>query len=409
MSRQQLHITLAGREHVVDAGTTAADALENGSRRGTPRRTVIAARVNGELRDLATPLADGDEVAGVEIASDDGRAILRHSTAHVMAQAVQELFPEAKLGIGPPVEAGFYYDFDVAQPFGPDDLKTSRHACARSSSRASGSPGGPSATSRPARNWPGAVQAGADRPQGRRPGRERRRGRTDRPLRGQRRGGGRGRRRQLTIYDNLDPAHRRAVLEGPVPRAAPAHHPGHPGVQADAHRRRVLAGQREEPAAAADLRHRVGIPPGAGRLPAPAGRGGATRPPQARRRAGPVLVPDGDRLRAAGVPPQGRIIRRVMEDYSRRRHEEAGYEYVNTPHITKEELFETSGHLGFYAESMFPPMEIGGRQVLPQADELPVARADLSSRAGGRTGSCRCGCSSSAPCTGTRSPAWCTG
>ena len=123
VSRQQLHITLAGREHVVDAGTTASDALRNGTAGEPPASTVIAARINGELRDLATPLADGDEVAGVEIASDDGRAILRHSTAHVMAQAVQELFPEAKLGIGPPVEAGFYYDFDVEHPFGPGDLK----------------------------------------------------------------------------------------------------------------------------------------------------------------------------------------------------------------------------------------------------------------------------------------------
>ena len=84
---------------------------------------MIAARVNGALRDLAAPLAEGDEVEPVDIASEDGRAILRHSTAHVLAQAVQDLFPEAKLGIGPPVENGFYYDFDVPQPFGPDELK----------------------------------------------------------------------------------------------------------------------------------------------------------------------------------------------------------------------------------------------------------------------------------------------
>ncbi|MBO0788363.1 MAG: threonine--tRNA ligase, partial [Actinobacteria bacterium] len=127
MSAQQLRITLAGREHVVEAGTTAADALAgnipNGNGASTPGTRVIAARVNGELRDLATRLADGDEVAPVEIGSEDGRAILRHSSAHVMAQAVQELFPQAKLGIGPPVENGFYYDFDVPEPFGPDDLK----------------------------------------------------------------------------------------------------------------------------------------------------------------------------------------------------------------------------------------------------------------------------------------------
>src|SRR5690242_3374947 len=116
VSSQQLRITLAGSEHVVEAGTTAGAALG-------PGPGVIAARVNGELRDLAHQVADGDVVEPVGIASDDGHYILRHSAAHVMAQAVQELFPQAKLGIGPPVENGFYYDFDVDKPFTPEDLK----------------------------------------------------------------------------------------------------------------------------------------------------------------------------------------------------------------------------------------------------------------------------------------------
>ncbi len=85
-------------------------------------RSAIAARVNGELRDLSRVVADGDEIEPVKASSEDGRAIIRHSTAHVLAQAVQELFPDAKLGIGPPVENGFYYDFDVATPFTPEDL-----------------------------------------------------------------------------------------------------------------------------------------------------------------------------------------------------------------------------------------------------------------------------------------------
>ncbi|MCW2868108.1 MAG: thrS, partial [Marmoricola sp.] len=83
---------------------------------------VVAARVGGVLRDLSTELADGDEVEGVLVDSADGRDILRHSTAHVMAQAVQDLFPAAKLGIGPPIKDGFYYDFDVETPFVPEDL-----------------------------------------------------------------------------------------------------------------------------------------------------------------------------------------------------------------------------------------------------------------------------------------------
>src|SRR3712207_6088837 len=87
------------------------------------RPEVVAARVGGALKDLAVELADGDEVEGVAVDSPDGRAILRHSTAHVLAQAVQDLFPEAKLGIGPPIENGFYYDFDVPEPFRPEDLE----------------------------------------------------------------------------------------------------------------------------------------------------------------------------------------------------------------------------------------------------------------------------------------------
>ena len=99
-----------------------------------------------QLRDLAYELADGDEVEGVAIDSTDGRDILRHSTAHVMAQAVQELFPDARLGIGPPIENGFYYDFDVETPFVPEDLAKIETGCARSSRRASGSPGARSPT-----------------------------------------------------------------------------------------------------------------------------------------------------------------------------------------------------------------------------------------------------------------------
>ncbi len=116
MPADKLHLTLAGREHVVEAGTTAGDAISDPA--------AVAARVNGVLRDLAWPAADGDEIEPVDIDSPDGLAILRHSAAHVMAQAVQELFPDARLGIGPPVENGFYYDFDVRDPFSPGDLKS---------------------------------------------------------------------------------------------------------------------------------------------------------------------------------------------------------------------------------------------------------------------------------------------
>ncbi|HLK42765.1 MAG TPA: threonine--tRNA ligase, partial [Thermoleophilia bacterium] len=107
-------------ERTVTAGTTVGELfaeLYQGD------RSNIAGRVGGVLVDLARVLGDGDLVEPVAIDSEDGRAILRHSTAHVMAQAVQEVFPEAKLGIGPPIKDGFYYDFQVARPFTPDDLK----------------------------------------------------------------------------------------------------------------------------------------------------------------------------------------------------------------------------------------------------------------------------------------------
>ncbi len=125
MSTQPIRITLAGREHVVEPGTTAGAALADaglGEQNPGPH-AVIAARVNGELRDLNREVADGDVIEPVRVDDPEGRQIMRHSATHVMAQAVQDLFPEAKLGIGPPVENGFYYDFDVPDAFDPENLK----------------------------------------------------------------------------------------------------------------------------------------------------------------------------------------------------------------------------------------------------------------------------------------------
>ncbi len=136
-------------ERVVTTGTTAAELFADD-------RAVIAARVGGQLKDLAYAVQDGDEVEPVVISSPDGLDILRHSTAHVMAQAVQQVFPEAKLGIGPPVRDGFYYDFDVEKPFHPDDLKTIEKKMQEIIKRGSGSPAGWSPTRPPARSSPGS-------------------------------------------------------------------------------------------------------------------------------------------------------------------------------------------------------------------------------------------------------------
>ena len=195
-----------------------------------------------------------------------------------MAQAVQELFPEAKLGIGPPVKDGFYYDFDVEKPFTPEDLKAiekkmqeiqkrgqrfSRRVVTDEAAREE-------LAAEPYKLELIGIKGSAST--------RRRRGRR----------GGRRRADHLRQPRRQD---RRAVLEGPLPRSAPAHHPEHPGVQADAQRRRVLARQREEPDAPAHLRHRLAVQgraEGAPRLPR---RGREARPPQAGHRAGPVLHP----------------------------------------------------------------------------------------------------------------------
>ena len=352
MSTQQLRITLAGSEHVVEAGTTAGAALEalDGS-------TVIAARVNGEPRDLARTLAEGDVVEPIDIASDTGRAILRHSSAHVMAQAVQDLFPHAKLGIGPPVENGFYYDFDVSKPFDPEDLKAvearmrqivkqgqrfSRRVVSDSEARAelAAEPykleliglKGPSDAEE-------AVEVGGA---------------------------------ELTIYDNLDPASGELCWKDlcrgphiPTTRQIPAFklmrtggaywrgsekNPQLQRIYGTAWESRDKQDEHLAFLAEAEKRdhRRLGAELDLFSFPSEIGSG------------------------LAVFHPKGGLVRKILEDYSRRRHAEAGYEFVNTPHITKAELFEISGHLGWFGENIFPPMELEGARYYLKPMNCPM-------------------------------------
>ena len=355
MSSQQLRITLAGREHVTEAGTTAGAALDGGP-------GVIAARVNEVPRDLAHVLADGNVVEPIVISSDEGHAILRHSTAHVMAQAVQDLqdrFPGARLGIGPPVENGFYYDFDVSTPFSPDDLKAiearmreivrqgqlfSRRVVTDAEARDElrnepykleliGLKGSP------AEDAEESVEIGGP---------------------------------ELTIYDNLDPKTGAVVWKDlcrgphvPSTRSIPAFKLMRTGgaywrgSEKNPQLQRIYGTAWETRAAQDEY---------------------LTMLAEAERRDHRRLGAELDLFSfpneiGSGLPvfhPKGGIIRRVMEDYSRRRHEEAGYEFVNTPHLTKAELFETSGHLGFYKESMFPPMELEGAEYYAKPMNCPM-------------------------------------
>jgi len=351
----KLHITLAGREHVVEAGTTAGEALAAGE-----GGQAIAARVNGTLRDLTWRLGDGDTVEQVDLGSADGLAILRHSAAHVLAQAVQELHPDAKLGIGPPVENGFYYDFDVAEPFSPGDLKAieqkmrqivrqgqrfSRRVVSDADARAElaaepykleliGLKGaGPEVGAEE------SVEVGGA---------------------------------ELTIYDNLDPATGAVCWKDlcrgphlPTTRHVPAFKLMRSGGA-------YWRGSEKNP----QLQRIYGTA-----WPSRDAQDAYLRLlAEAERRDHRRLGAELDLFSfpneiGSGLPvfhPKGGTIRRVMEDYSRRRHLEAGYEFVNTPHITKSTLFETSGHLDWYADGMYPPMEMEGASYYPKPMNCPM-------------------------------------
>jgi threonyl-tRNA synthetase len=355
---QQLRITLAGSEHVVEAGTTAGAALDGQPGSAAPvvagtvvAGTVIAARVNGELRDLACALADGDVVEPVAIGSDDGRYILRHSTAHVMAQAVQDLFPQAKLGIGPPVENGFYYDFDVDRPFTPEDLKAIEGKMRQIVKQ------GQRFSRRVVTDEQAAAELAAEPYKLELIG-----------LKGHASGSASFESEEsvevggnvLTIYDNLAAGTGelcwKDLCRGPhLPdtRAIPAFKLMRSGGA-------YWRGSEKNP-----------------QLQRIYGTAWESRDQQdayvkmlseAEKRDHRKLGAELDLFSfpveiGSGLPvfhPKGGIIRRVMEDYSRRRHDEAGYEFVNTPHVTKEDLFITSGHLEWYKDGMFPPMELDG-------------------------------------------------
>jgi threonyl-tRNA synthetase len=303
--------------------------------------------VEGELRDLHTHLESGVSVEPVLLDSPDGLEILRHSSAHVLAQAVQALNPQAKLGIGPPITDGFYYDFDVAEPFSPEDLSALEKEMQRivkSGQRfvrrvVSADEALAELAGEPYKcELVGLKDAAAQGDQGE----------------GVEVGAG-----ELTIYDNIDsktgdtvwkdlcrgphiPSTRMMGNGWKLTRLAAAYWRGsekNPQLQ------RIYGTAW---ASKDDLRAHLE------RLEEAAKRD--------HRKLGQELdlfsFPDEIGSGLAVFHPKGGIIRREMEDYSRRRHEQAGYEFVYTPHITKSELFETSGHLSWYKEGMFPPMRM---------------------------------------------------
>ncbi|WP_086573689.1 threonine--tRNA ligase, partial [Streptomyces alboverticillatus] len=312
-------------------------------------------------------VADGEEIEPVEISSEDGLNILRHSTAHVMAQAVQELFPEAKLGIGPPVKDGFYYDFDVEKPFTPDDLKLIEKKMQEIQKRGQ-------RFSRRVVTDDAAREELADEPYkleliGLKGSASHDDG-ADVEV-----GAG-----ELTIYDNLD------AKTGELCWKDLCRGPHLPTT-------RVIPAFKLMRNASAYWR-------------------GSEKNPQLQRIYG-TAWPTKDELKAyleflveaerrdhrklgaeldlfsfpdelgpglAVFHPKGGIIRKEMENYSRKQHEASGYEFVNTPHISKEHLFETSGHLPHYAEGMFPPIEFDGQNYRLKAMNCPMHNLIFKSR-----------------------------
>jgi len=342
LSSADITVSVAGSERTVPAGTTAADLFAQD-------KTTLVARVNGVLRDLAHILADGDRVEPVGLDCDEGLAVLRHSAAHVLAQAVQQINPKARLGIGPPISDGFYYDFDVETPFTPEDLKALEKVMQRIINE------GQTFQRRVVTDEAARTEL-ADEPykceliglKG---------GAADAvsSVEGASAEVGAG---ELTIYDNIRRDGERAwgdLCRGPhVPttkvlgnafklmRTAAAYWRGsekNPQLQ------RVygtawatkdeLKAYLERLAEAEKRDHRkLGAELDLFSFPEEIGSG------------------------LAVFHPKGGVIRKEMEDYSRRRHEDAGYEFVYSPHITKGNLFQTSGHLDWYAESMYPPMHL---------------------------------------------------
>ncbi len=307
-------------------------------------RSVVVARVNGELRDLATEVSDTDVVEPVSVDTPEGLAVLRHSAAHVLAQAVQAAFPDARLGIGPPVKDGFYYDFSVTEPFTPDDLaELEKRMVAILKSR-----------QRFARRV--VTEEEAVRELAAEPFKLRLIG-SEGGAEVMEVGGS-----ELTIYDNLD-ARTGERCWGDLCRGP--HVPDTSYIPPNAIKlMRTAAAYWLGDQANEQLQRIYGTAwPSKDAL-----REYLTFLEEAEKRDHRKLGAELDLFSfpeeigsgLAVFHPRGGVVRRVMEDYSRRRHEEAGYQFVNTPHITKAALFEKSGHLDWYAEGMYPPMQLDG-------------------------------------------------
>ncbi len=355
-------VSVAGNERSVAEATTAADLFADD-------RAIVVARVNGELRDLAHVLADGDAVEPVRIDDPDGLQVLRHSCAHVLAQAVQQVNPDAKLGIGPPIRDGFYYDFDVTTPFTPEDLKELEKVMQRIINE------GQTFVRREVSDEDALVELAGEPFKCELIGLKGGSAEDAAEGAGVEVGGA-----QLTIYDNVRRDGTRAwgdLCRGPhipttkllgnafkVTRSSAAYWRGD---QANQQLQRVYGTAWPTKADLTAYLDRL-----------------AEAERRDHRKLGIELdlysFPD---ELGSGLPvfhPKGGVLKREMEDYARRRHIEEGFLYVGTPHISKEGLFHTSGHLPYYADTMFPPMSMEGSDYYLKAMNCPMHNLIYRSR-----------------------------
>ena len=329
----QISITVDGAAQKVEADQRPTHIFAD-------NREVVVCRVNGALRDLWTELAEGDVVESVLISSPDGLAVLRHSTAHVMAQAVQEVYANTRLGIGPPIKDGFYYDFDPVNTFNPDDfvkIESAMRKIVKEGQRFRRRVTTEAEALKELADEPYKCELiGIKGPAGEEASVEV--------------GGA-----ELTIYDNLG-------------------RDGNP-VWSDLCRGPHLPSTKHIPAFKL-MRTAAAYWRGSEKNPMLQRIYGTAWPSQDELNAYLELLAEaekrdhrrlGTELDLFSFPeeigsglavfhPKGGIVRRAMEDYSRIRHEEENYEFVYSPHLTKAALFETSGHLQWYADGMYPPM-----------------------------------------------------
>ncbi len=333
-----------------ESGTVTVETATTGTELFADRRDVVVVRVNGALKDLDTALAPGDEVEGVTIDSPDGLSVLRHSAAHVLAQAVQQVNPDAKLGIGPPITDGFYYDFDVETPFTPEDLKALDKAMARIVRE------GQTFRRRVVTEDEARAELAHEPYKLELIGLK---GSSDTAAEGAsvEVGGG-----ELTIYDNVRGAGRESETVVWKDLCRGPHLPSTKlignGFQLMRSAAAYWRGSEKNP----QLQRIYGTAwPTKDELKAYLERL-AEAERRDHRRLGSEMdlfsFPDEIGSGLAVFHPKGGIIRSEMEEYSRKRHVEAGYSFVNSPHITKAKLFQVSGHLDWYADGMYPPMHL---------------------------------------------------